>query len=111
VWIGRAIPRHWLAEGMKTAMRRAPTRYGPFDLVYESAITSKGTITAEVTPPKLAGLELRIRVRAPLGYTLSRVDVNGHTHTDFDRRTNTVRIPQPIARTPVTVISYWDHRK
>ena len=107
VWIGRAIPRHWLEEGMKTVMSRAPTRYGPFDIAYESAITSTGTITAWITPPGRAGLDLRVRVRAPLGYTLNRVDVNGNAHTDVNRETATVRISPSPPGTPLTVISYW----
>ena len=109
VWIGRAIPRHWLEEGMETHLGRAPTRYGSFDISYRSTIVSKGTITVDITPPRQAGSELHVRVRAPLGYTLSRVRVNGRAHADIDHESDTVRIPRSLSSAPLAIVTHWRH--
>lgn len=108
VWIGRAIPRHWLGEGMETLLERAPTRYGSFDVRYVSAIESAGTITVRIMPPQETAVELRVRVRAPLGYTLRRAEVNGRGHSDVDLGSGTVRIPQTTPGKEMAVTTHWE---
>ena len=107
VWIGRATPRHWLGQGMRTGLRNAPSRYGIFSLEYYSEIAAAGKITATVeVPARTSGLELRVRVRAPLGFELERVRVDNAAWTDVDWKTNTVRLPR-IAAGRHEITTFW----
>ncbi len=70
VWIGRGIPRHWLASGRPVSASRLPTRYGKLDIryVYRADV---GLLTVEIDPLERRFIpELRIGARDPEGGSL-----------------------------------------
>ena len=46
VWLGRAVPRAWLAEGEVLRVEGAPTRFGRVGLVLASRVDSEGVLRA-----------------------------------------------------------------
>jgi hypothetical protein len=77
VWIGRAIPNHWLSSGQKVGALGLTTRYGMLDLSmhYQS---NKRLLDVVITPKEERLIpELRIGVRDPEGRTASTVQFVG----------------------------------
>jgi len=61
----RACPRVWLADGKRVAASQAPTYFGPVTFEVTSQ-TSRGRITAEITPPlRTAPSSIVLHVRHP----------------------------------------------
>lgn len=92
LYIGRAIPRAWLADGKRISAERVSTRFGDVSVFYESSAAS-GTIVASL------GLSLRrqpqrivLRFRHPDKQPLKSVKVNGRAHKAFDAATGDVDI-------------------
>jgi hypothetical protein len=83
LWLGRAIPRPWLAPGKEVRVERAPTLFGQVSY----AILSKGqagVMTAEVDAPAARSPKvIHLRFRHPENRTLRQVTVNGAEHRDF----------------------------
>lgn len=71
--LGRAMPRRWLAHGEEVVVEAAPTRRGAVGFRLRSQLDA-GLIHAEVTLPERPGAEVRLRVRAPLGFRLTGVE-------------------------------------
>ena len=69
LWVGKALPRVWLAEGQRVAVTSATTAYGRLSFVYTSHLTSRRTVIISVTWPSDSGRVpsggLRVRVRVP----------------------------------------------
>lgn len=70
VWIGRGIPRHWLASGRPVSASRLPTRYGKLDIRYVYRADVR-LLTVELDPLERRFIpELRIGARDPEGGSL-----------------------------------------
>jgi hypothetical protein len=88
----RAIPRAWLEQGKKIAVRNAPTYFGP--LAYEIVSdVDHGRITATVempsrTPPQT----VLVRFRHPQRKPIKSATVNGKAWSDFDPAKEVVRL-------------------
>jgi len=78
ITLGRGVPRELLAHGKTIGVTDAPTRRGKVGFELESQIND-GQILAKVTLPERAGAEVRLRLRAPLGFVLSSVSVTGRS--------------------------------
>lgn len=94
VWLGKALPRAWLADGNVTRVSRAPTAYGRIGFAIRSHIKS-GMISAQVELPH-AGIRapIKLRLRAP-GTTPARmksVTLNDKPWTQFDAASEVVTI-------------------
>ena len=84
LWLLQATPRRWLREGGAIEVQNLQTEFGGISFSVRSNLAVR-TIDADVTPPARKPLEkLRLRLRAPEGYSLRSVAVNGKTWTDFD---------------------------
>ncbi len=92
LWLARATPRAWLAEGKRIAVKNAPTHFGP--VTYEIVShAERGTIAATVelpsrNPPKTVLLRLRHPQAAPI----KSVTVNGRPWMGFDAAREVVRL-------------------
>jgi hypothetical protein len=100
--LGSALPRAWLAPGLNPAIERAPTRFGPLSLRYESQAAA-GRIDAVLDPPtRHAPAEVEIHFRHPEGKPVRRVEVNGQPSDRTVLGADSVRLPTPRERAVVT---------
>lgn len=67
--LAQGTPREWLEDGRDFGIRAAPTRYGRVGFHVRSRLGS-GVISAEVSLPDRPGARVRLRLRAPSGYTM-----------------------------------------
>ena len=120
VWVGKAVPRDWLALGQQPlAVSNATTRYGrvSFRIQAEKAATQGGfRVRASVLlPPSYAaaanappgGVRLRLRVPGEHAGHLSAVTVGGVGWAHFDAAAETVDFSR-AALTPATLEAMRD---
>ena len=102
LWLAPLITSNWLADGMSVAVTNAPTRFGRVSYRLTSHVRN-GVIEAHIEPPaRSAPKAIVLRLRHPDGKTLRAVTVNGKPHTDFDAKSETVRIV-PDTTKPISV--------
>ena len=85
LWIGRALPRVWLAHGRRVAARDLPTAYGRLGLSLASSVgAAGGTVAANLSLPAAmlaapppGGLTLRLRVPGAPAVALRGATVGG----------------------------------
>jgi len=92
LWLARATPRAWLAQGQKISVKNAPTHFGTVAYEIVSDVDN-GQIAATVEmpsrkPPKAVLLRLRHPEAAPI----QSVTVNGKPWTDFDAAQEVIRL-------------------
>ena len=84
LWITRAVPRAWLEQGKRIAVKNAPTHFGVLSYEIVSDVDN-GKITATVEIPARNPPEsVLLRLRHPKGAPIELVTVNGHNWRDFD---------------------------
>jgi hypothetical protein len=93
LWLGKALPRRWLADGEKIAVSGAPTRWGRVGIKIESRI-ARGEISARVELPQRFPASAKLRLRAPEGAVMKSVSVNGKAWSEFDGKNETISLPQ-----------------
>jgi hypothetical protein len=87
LWLGRGVPKAWMANGKTVELRRAPTYFGPMDLKITSAVAG-GEIRAEIRPPRRdPPKSIRLFLRHPDGAAIKSVKVNGETWSQFSAAT------------------------
>ena len=97
LWLAKATPRDWLADGKKIAVAGAPTRSGTVAFELRSEI-ARGRILGTLTlPAEGSPAAIKLRVRAPEGKTVRSVRVSGKSWTAFDPREETVSFPAGLA--------------
>jgi hypothetical protein len=78
LWLGKALPREWLAHGQHVQVQNAPTRFGRIGFDMRSLMNEdRVEITVNVPPHFAATIKLRLRV--PQERTLISATVNGRT--------------------------------
>jgi hypothetical protein len=77
LYLGRALPRKWVASGNPIEIQNAPTRWGRVNYRLESG--GNNQLVAAVTLPEKGSLpgELQVSFRVPAGKRLSSLTVNG----------------------------------
>jgi hypothetical protein len=93
LWLAPMVTDRWLQDGMKVAVRNAPTRFGNVSYTITSS-AANGFIDAEIQPPTTRTMPrlLVIRLRHPDGKPIKAVTVNGAPHEDFDPRNGCINI-------------------
>ena len=92
LWLARAVPRAWLEQGKRIAVRNAPTHFGPVDYEIVSD-ADRGRIAATVSlPARRAPEAILLRLRHPKAAPIRSVTVNAQPWTDFDATQETVRL-------------------
>ena len=106
LYLGRAIPRYWLADGEEIGIERAHTHFGEMSISLKSAV-AKGSIEMTIDPPTLAPPpKIYARFRHPEGMSMNRVTVNGKPWADFDPEKEWVVLPALKEKT--VVVAYYD---
>lgn len=101
LWLAPMVTNQWLRDGMRLAVRSAPTRFGQVGYVIESA-AGQGKIDAVVhSPDRTPPQRIVLRLRHPEGKPMRAVTVNGRAHSDFDPIKETITL-KPAAE-PIRV--------
>lgn len=92
LWLARATPREWLAQGKRIAVRSAPTAFGPVSYEIVSDV-EHGRITAAIDMPA-RGTESAVilRLRHPSDRPIKSVTVNGNPWPHPDSDADTIRL-------------------
>jgi hypothetical protein len=92
LWLARATPRAWLAQGKRISVKNAPTRFGIVGYEIVSDV-QKNTITATVElPARSAPQSLLLRLRHPQAAPLRSVEVNGEIWSNFEKDKEAVHL-------------------
>jgi hypothetical protein len=92
VWLGKAIPRNWLAQGRGVTVRSAPTRFGRVGYAMRSFIDD-GRVEVNVNLPPHFAATTRLRLRVPQNRVLQSVIVNGRPWTLVDSQQQVITLP------------------
>jgi hypothetical protein len=93
VWLAKATPRDWLADGQTIAVSKAPTRWGKLSFQLHSRLQS-GTVEAKVVwAPEASPAQTRLRLRVPEGRRIRSVTSNGIPWDQFNAEEETVTLP------------------
>ncbi len=92
LWLARATPRTWLAQGQKISVKHAPTHFGNVDYEIVSDV-NHGKISANVElPSRYPVREIWLRLRHPTSAPMKSVTVNGKDWKAFDPAKEIVRL-------------------
>jgi hypothetical protein len=106
LWLARAVPRHWLAEGNEIVVRDAPTRWGKIHFRIRSQVDSASRIVAEIETPGDGWPRLNLRLHHPHKAQLAEARLNGQPLGQFDAATETVFLPAGLAGRNEVVTSW-----
>ncbi len=89
LWLAKAAPRAWFAEGKAILVENAPTHFG--EISYR-IVAGNDAIQAEIRMPERGKCEVWLRFRHPEKRTIKEVIVNGKKWTDFDAKLEVVKL-------------------
>ncbi len=93
LYIGRGVPRAWMADGQSVILKNAATYFGPIDLKITSA-AAQGEITADINlPGRDPAKAAHVSLRHPDGRKMKSAKVNNQPWTQYDPATDTVTVP------------------
>ncbi|MGE5741307.1 MAG: hypothetical protein ACM32H_04645, partial [Candidatus Aminicenantes bacterium RBG_16_66_30] len=93
LWIGRALPRHWLADEAVTGIKDAPTAFGPVSFMIHPHPGQRRT-DVELWPPARRGAKtILLRLRDPGMRPIVDVKVNGESIRTFSGDTIELKSP------------------
>jgi len=103
LYLGQALPRQWLADGSRVAIRRAVTHFGGMSMEIESAV-ARGHITIRLDPPRRnPPSRIHLRLRHPDGAPIQAVEVDGAVRAEYQADGEWITFPCPAA--PVTIVA------
>ncbi|MCC6696680.1 MAG: LamG domain-containing protein [Candidatus Hydrogenedentes bacterium] len=84
LYLAHATPREWLEDGKSIRVANAPTCFGPVSYRIDSHL-AHNTIEASISlPNRNSAKNVYFKIRAPLGFTMIGVHVNGNPHAHFE---------------------------
>jgi hypothetical protein len=93
LWLAKGTPRAWLADGQRIAVEGAPTRLGKVGYEIRSHLAQNQVETDLQLPAAGVTVPVKLRLRAPEGYTLKSARVDGRDWRDFNPQEETVTLP------------------
>ncbi len=105
VWLAKAVPRRWLADGCRVRVTESQTRWGPITYEIRSRIDSD-LIEATVDLPRRREGPVILRLRVPNGRLIRSVDLDGQSWEHFNRAAEYVVLPQELSGS-VRVIAHY----
>jgi hypothetical protein len=101
LWIGRAVPRQWLASEDAIEVTEAPTAFGPVSFVIRPH-PNRGRTEIELTAPARRTPEaILLRLRTPGRREITAVKVNGRAIRSFAGET--IELKKPTGRLAIEV--------
>ncbi len=106
LYLGRAVPRDWQADGMSVSIERSASHFGPLSLRLTSRANT-GEMEARVTPPERTPPEnIYVRLRHPHKKPIQSVTVNGEDYKRFDPEKEWVILPGSVRGEQLIVARY-----
>jgi len=106
LWLGKGLPRDWLADGQVVEVTGAPTRWGRVGYRLRSEL-GQGRIVATVElPAGGVGAEVKLRLRVPEGKRLRGVMVGGKDWGGFDAEGEAILLPRGAEGSVAVVARY-----
>ncbi|MFB3881889.1 MAG: hypothetical protein ACE149_11535 [Armatimonadota bacterium] len=101
--LGQALPREWLGDGRRIAIRRAMTHFGEMSMEIESHV-AEGEVTVRLDPPRRnPPSRIRLRLRHPEKAKVGSVEVDGAPSADYRIEGEWIVFPRPPG--PVTMVA------
>lgn len=97
LWLAKATPREWLADGNEISAAAVPTRWGRIGFMISSHIASRRIEAKIDLPSESFAAAVKLRLRVPDGRRLAAVKVNGRATAAFDPVQETVVLPGGLA--------------
>jgi len=94
LWLGKAIPREWLADGKTVAVSGAPTRWGRVSYSITSHL-HEDKVVVEIDLPPGFSVSTKLRLRVAEGPKIHGVTLNGIPWAQFDPTDETLTLPAP----------------
>jgi len=92
LWLAPFVTNQWLKDGLRVAVRNAPTQFGKVSYTITSNV-AKGEIDAVVQlPDKYTAKKVVLRLRHPDGKPIQSVTVQDKPYADFDPRKETITL-------------------
>ena len=94
LWLCRAAPRDWFADGRMVAAERVPSRWGTVAFRIESQLDHdqlRVTLDLPATGPD----RLVVRLRLPGDRSIGSAEISGRGRVTVDAQTETVTVHQP----------------
>jgi hypothetical protein len=105
LWLARATPRAWLAQGKRIAVKNMPTHFGTVDYEIVSDVAS-GKVAATVKmPSRKMPKEVWLRLRHPKAAPIQSVTVNGQAAKDLSLDKETISL-RSLSGTATVVATY-----
>jgi hypothetical protein len=101
LWIGRAMPRHWLAGGAVTEVTDAPTAFGPVSFVIRPGLDKGPTEVELMAPARRTPEAILLRLRDPGMRKIASVRANGRDIRTFAGET--IELEAPTGRLKIEV--------
>jgi len=93
LYVGRAVPRTWVATGKPIGIEQAPTRWGRVSYRLETRGANQLVATVELPAAGSLPKELQVTFRVPEGKTLAGLTVNGTAAGAGGRNKDAALIP------------------
>ncbi len=106
LWLGKGLPREWLAHGQLVDVRNVPTRWGKVGYRIASRAGDRRIAATVELPASGLPVPTVLRLRAPPGLRLQAVTVDGRDWGTFDAVAETVTLPAGTAGTQEVVARY-----
>ncbi|HVN99592.1 MAG TPA: hypothetical protein VMT49_06085 [Steroidobacteraceae bacterium] len=106
LWLGRGLPRQWLADGQLTSVASAPTRWGRVGFAIQPALHAR-RIDARVSfPVRGVAAQTKLRLRTRAGERLRSVTLQGRRWRQFDATDEVIILP-PGTGGDLTVVAHY----
>ena len=96
LWIGQAVPRHWMKDGDSIEVKEAATAFGPVSFLIRPT-PSRRRVEIELTAPARRRPEaVLLRLRELYGRKVASVKVNGRPIRSYNADTIELRSPRGV---------------
>lgn len=93
VWLNRAAPRRWLADGRKIIVRNVPTKWGVIGYEISSELSHNAIRVNLRLPSEGFDADIRLRLRLPDGKSIKSVNVDGNDWSEFNTDREFIELP------------------
>lgn len=102
LWLGKAMPQDWLADGKSVSVMHASTRWGRAGFALKAG---RGVVKGTIHLPALP-TEARLRLRRPGNPPIRSVRVHGEKWIDYDATTATILFPSNMSGSIPVEVSF-----
>jgi hypothetical protein len=106
LWLAKGTPRSWLIDGRHIAVNDAPTRWGNVAFAIRSRLAQNRVEAEVILPSSGMAVPTVLRLRAPEGFAMQSVRVDGREWRDFSAGEEIVTLPAGAKGTSTIEATY-----